>query len=126
MTGKVIAIALIASLSGILLRECGFRAGGIFSAVASISVLMLAVGYIGEILDLAAELSDTAGIAEAAEVAIKLIGIGYLFGFAQDTCESLGEGALAKALSLCARIESTVLVLPYFKKILSVAVSLLE
>lgn len=126
MTVKVVAIALIGALVGVLLRECGFRGSAVFSATAAAVALTVAVSSASEILSLATELSVTAGVAEAGEVALKLFGIGYLFGFAKDTCEALGERALSSAVSLCGRIEATLLVIPYFKKILSVAISLLE
>lgn len=126
MTGKVVAIALVGALVGVLLRECGFRGSAILSAVTAVAALSLAVSAVSEVLSYATELSVSAGVAEAGEVALKLFGIGYLFGFASDACEALGERVLSSVVSLCGRIESALLVIPYFKKILSLAISLLE
>lgn len=126
MTARVVALALLAALVGLLLRECGFRGSAIFSAVTAVIALGIAVGAAAEILTFATELSVAAGAAEAGAVALKLLGVGYLFGFARDTCEALGERALSSVVALCGRIESALIVIPYFKRILSVAISLLE
>ena len=126
MTVRVVALAIIGALVGVLVRECGFRGSAVLSAVIAVVALTGAVSAASEILSFASELSVMAGVAEAGEVALKLFGIGYLFGFAKDTCEALGERALSGTVALCARIEATLLVIPYFKKILSVAISLLE
>ena len=124
--GKVVAIALVGALVGVLFRECGFHGSAILSAVTAVIALSLAVSAVSEVLSYATELSVSAGVAEAGAAALKLFGIGYLFGFATDTCEALGERVLSSVVSLCGRIESALLVIPYFKKILSLAISLLE
>ena len=126
MTGKVVAIALLGALVGVLLRECGFRGSAMLSAVTAVIALTVAISAASEILSFATELSVSAGVAEAGAVALKLFGIGYLFGFATDTCEALGERTLSSVVALCGRIESALLVIPYFRKILSLAISLLE
>ena len=126
MMGRVVAIALIGALVGLLLRECGLRGGGVISVLTGVMLLILAVSSLGEILSLATELSAAATLGEAGEVALKLLGIGYLFGFAEDTCQALGEGYLARIVALCGRIESAIIVIPYFKRILAVALALLE
>ena len=79
MTVKVVAIALIGALVGVLLRECGFRGSAVFSATAAAVALTVAVSSASEILSLATERSVTAGVAEAGEVALKLFGIAAFF-----------------------------------------------
>ena len=72
------------------------------------------------------ELAEKVGISEATECALKAVGLGHIFGFTSDFCASLGEGGLAKAVTVVGRVEIFLVAYPYFEKIIALGIKLLE
>ena len=71
------------------------------------------------------EVGEWAGVSEPLSAAVKILGIGYLFGMCADVCRELGEGGAAKAVETVGRVEIIAVVIPYFKEIVSVGAELL-
>ena len=57
---------------------------------------------------------------------MKVLGVGYIFGFSSDVAKELGETAVSGVLTLAGKIEIIALVFPYFQKILDFGVELVK
>lgn len=126
MTLKICAIGLLCALVGMLLSEYGWRGKKLFAVISVLLIISFitdsVVGVVGEVR----EFAEYAGISEAAECALKVVGVGYIFGVCADICSELGESSISSALVSVGRIESFLLVLPYIKKIIDMGVGLIS
>ena len=62
---------------------------------------------------------------EIVGVALKALGVSYLFAVSSDVCTSLGEGGVARALDVLGRVELAIIVMPYVLKIIEMGRELL-
>ena len=108
-----------------MLRSLGWRAAPVFALISALIIL----GKIGDalfgVLDTVASLGKYADIEEAVGAALKILGLGYLFGISADLCRELGEGGIAKAVEVVGRIEIIVVILPFFEEIIKIGVELI-
>ncbi len=125
MIFKACAFALIGAFVAVLLRELGFRGVGAYSALCGILVFSLAADGMAMLADEVKSLAGAAELSEIGKSALKIIGVGYIFGICSDICQDLGERAVASALNIVGKIEIFLIVLPYFKKILDYGIRLL-
>ena len=125
MTAKLCAIGLLCAAVGFMLSELGFRSRRAVSVLGIIILLGLVGGNIGQLFSTVGGLAMDAQ-AESVSVALKIIGVGYIFGIGSDLCEELGEVGVAKALMLAGRIEIIVIILPYFEKVISLGVGMIN
>ncbi len=126
MIARICSIALLAAVLGSLLSEYGFKGKKLFSVTACVVLLTLGCGLLGEAFGKINGFGALAGIGEAAGVAVKIVGAGYVFGISSDVCRELGEGGVANVLTLVGRLEIFVIVLPYITKILELGVELIK
>ncbi len=123
---KGCAIALIAAFCAVMLKELGFRSAGVFGAVCGAVMLSLSADVLSAG---AAQIKEIAALSDIADIAsdiLKIVGIGYIFGFCSDICTDLGEGTTASALTVLGRLEVVGIALPYFKKIIDLGLSLIK
>ena len=124
---KLVALSLLFAVMALLLRSFGFRGAAVFTALAVAAILSLATSEVRELLRFIddGELFDEVALTYASDIA-RLVGVGYLFGICADVCTELGEGGIAKAVTVAGRIEILLLASPYFVKILGLAEELLS
>ncbi len=125
MIFKVCLGALIAAFVAVIAKELGWRGSGVLSVGCGALILLSAIEGIGELGSEIGVLSKVGELSELGEAALKIIGIGYIFGICADVCTDLGERSLASAVNFAGRIEILTVVLPYFKKILELGLELL-
>lgn len=127
MTGILSAcgIGLLGAFLSFILSEVGYRGARLVSVSASIVLLMLAAGGIGEVLSELAWISDAAGIGEVAAAALKIVGIGYVAGICYDVCLDMGERGIASAVLTVGRVEMLLIVAPTVSDILRLAADML-
>jgi hypothetical protein len=126
MIPKVVAIGIIASVAGALLSEMGCRTKWVFSVI---SVIVLLLGLCGELSSVFSELltlTDSSGMEDAVKSALKVVGIGYVYGISSEVCEELGEKRIAQILTTFSRVEIFLVILPYVKEIADMGVRLLK
>lgn len=123
---KVVALGLLLAVMALLLRSFGFRGAAVFASFAVAAVLSLAAGELGELFGFA-ENSPLFGeeTLEYVSAIVKIVGAGYLFGICADICTELGEGGIAKAVTVSGRIEIFMIAAPYFLRILRLAEGML-
>ena len=114
---KVVGVALLFCSVLFLLRDFGWRGAPVLAATASLLLLGMLADPIGEIVS---GLLSVQGGTHSREIsaAIKVLGIGYIFGIASDTCKTLGEAQIAKTLEVVGRVEIILIIMPYFVEIM--------
>ena len=126
MIPKICLFALISALLSFLLERLGFRSGGLFALLCTLLMLCSMAESLGDMLGGIMALANRAGITDAASCALRAVGLGYVFGFTADLCASLGEGAIASAVTVAGRVEIFLVAYPYFERIVALGAELLE
>ena len=126
MISKIVGIALVCAILSALLDGLGFRSRRLFSVL---SIIVVMIGLVSSVSDLFGSLFaifDDTGVSEAADRAVRAVGLGYVFGFTSDICTSLGEATLANLVTAVGRVEIFLLAMPYFVKTVELGVELLS
>ena len=116
------AVALAAMI--LLLREVGFRATPVITAIAILLILFRAIGLYSDAIGTFSSLLTEGMPSDALEAMLKVTGMTYLFGISSDTCRELGAPGVAKALDLVGRIEIILIALPYVREIVMLGAEL--
>ena len=108
-----------------VLKSIGFRGASVVCAVFFVLIIGAEIKELSSsISPLLNMLSD--GVAsEAVMCALKVIGVGYIFGVVSDVCRSLSENEMAKSIEVVGRVEMFVLILPFVQNIFSLISGLL-
>ena len=123
---RLVGTALILTASAFLLKNFGWRGAPIFTAVALILFISEAEGELEYIFSSIKKIGNESGIDDALSAAVKVLGIGYLFGICADICRELGEAGIAKAVEVVGRVEIIAVVIPYFQEIIKVGIELVK
>lgn len=123
---RVCALALLTVILGTVLSELGFRNKKLFCTLAALIIICMLGEGIAIVVGKVTAFSDMAGIGDASKCALKVVGLGYLFGFTADVCRELGEGGVANAVGVVGRVETFLVVLPYLEKTLELGTGLLK
>ena len=126
MISKAIGVALVSAILSALLDGLGFKSKRLFSTLSAIIVMVGLVSSVSELLESVMKIACDTEIADAADKATRAVGLGYVFGFTSDICNSLGESTLASLVTAVGRVEIFLLALPYFVKTIEVGVELLS
>ena len=121
LVGGAVALAVII----FLLRESGFRATPVITAVALLLILIHAVELYGTAVQDFSPIVSGALKGGALEAMLKVTGMTYVFGIASDVCRELGSVGVAKALDTVGRIEIILIAMPYVKEIVMLGAELL-
>ncbi len=123
---RLIGTALILTVSAFLLKSFGWRGAPVFTAVALILFISESEGELEYIFSSIKKIGNESGIDDALSAAIKVLGIGYLFGICADICRELSEAGIAKAVEVVGRVEIITVVIPYFQEIIKVGIGLVK
>ena len=116
---------MLLCITAFMLRGFGWRGAPVFASVAFVMILSEAAGSLHSILGAVGEISADAGLSEPARAAVKVLGLGYLYGICSDVCRDLSENGIAKAVETVGRVEIIAVVMPYFEEIIKVGVELI-
>ncbi len=126
MIFKFLGMSLVLLVSALLLRSFGWRGAPVFAVIASVFLLAEAgegLAYIFESMNFSVYSSE---LEPPIKAALKIMGIGYLFGICADICRELGEGGIAKSVEIVGRVEIIAVVIPFLREIIKVGVELIE
>ena len=123
---RLIGAALILTASAFLLKSFGWRGAPVFTAVALILFIGEAKSELEYMFASIKKIGTESGIEDALSAAIKVLGIGYLFGICADICRELFETGIAKAVEVVGRVEIIAVVIPYFEEIIKVGIGLIK
>lgn len=116
---------MMLGISGFILRSLGWRGAPVFAVICSVVLLTEASHILGGVLDSIGFLYNEGGIKDGVGAALKVLGLGYLFGISADVCRELGEAGIAKSLEIAGRVEIIAVALPFWKEIIEVGVELI-
>lgn len=116
---------MLLSFLAFILREFGWRGAPIFACVSAAMLIGFATERVGEVIKLGGDMFSTEESSEIVGVALKALGVSYLFAISSDVCTSLGEGGVARALDVVGRVELAIIVMPYVLKIIELGGELL-
>ncbi|MBQ8322045.1 MAG: hypothetical protein IJX92_06745 [Clostridia bacterium] len=123
---KLCGLGLVAAVAAQLLGEGGFKGKRFFSVLCILLLLSFAEEGIEMLAKEVIGLTEIGAASDVAKCALKIVGIGYVFGLSSDTLSELGEGGMAKALVTVGRIEILATVFPYFKDMLELGTGLIK
>ena len=126
MMSKICAIGLLGAVLAAFLGELGFKNKKLVSILTAIVLFGALKDGIGIYVEKIVGLSEMAGIGDACLCSLKAVGLGYLFGFSSDLCEELGEGGVARAMTVVGKVEIMIVALPYFEKTVYLGMELLR
>ena len=126
MISKTVGVALVCAILSALLDGLGFKSRRLFSTLSAIVVMVGLIGTVSELLSEVMKITEDTGIGDAADKAVRAVGLGYVFGFTSDICKSLGESTLASLVTAVGRVEIFLLALPYFVKTIELGMELLS
>lgn len=119
-------IALFIAFMSFMLRSMGYEGARLISVVGTVSLLCAVVLGVGRLMDsLPGELLS-GKVAAVAEVSLRIMGVGYVFGIVADICRELGEVGLANAAEGLGRVEILMLSVPYITEVVGSAVKMFE
>lgn len=122
---KIFGLAILLSLTAFLLRSFGWRGAPVFASVALVMLLTEASGVLETVLLSVRDIGVGAGVAEPVRAALKVLGLGYLYGICADVCRDMSEAGIAKAVEAVGRVEIVAVIMPYFEEIIRVGVELI-
>lgn len=122
MIPQIFGIIILLAATAYLLRGFGWQGATVFAAIAAVLLLREGLEPLSYVFTSIKSLGGVADIAEPVSAAIKVLGLGYLFGICADICRDLGEAGLAKATETVGRVEVIAVVIPYFEEIIRVGV----
>ncbi len=126
MIPKICLFALVCVLLSALLSGLGFKSKGLFATLAALMMLGAMTDGISEVFGGILSFASTAGITDAAKTALRVVGLGYVFGFTSEICLSLGEPLIASIVTAAGRIQLIVVVYPYIEGVVKLGGELLS
>lgn len=123
---SVMALLLLGAASVLLLKSFGFRAAPLVAVIVMLTAVSLYEPALRESGEAVAYLGELSGAKEYTRAALKVVGVSYLSGISRDVVTELGEGGIAKGISLVTRLELLFISLPFIKEMLSALISLME
>ena len=126
MIPKICALGLLFALVGVLLSEFGFKEKKLFSVLCAVSVISVLGGEIASLLSSLLSLGELTGVSEIATASVKLIGVGYVFGVSSSIIRELSEPVLANAVTIGGKVETALIVMPYFVEIIELGAELIK
>ena len=122
---KIFGLAVLLSITAFMLRSFGWRGAPVFASVALVILLTEAAGVLESVLFSVRSIGVSAGLSEPVTAALKVLGLGYLYGICADVCRDMSEVGIGKAVDAVGRVEIVAVVMPYFEDIIKVGVELI-
>ncbi len=123
----LIAIAIVATVMSIILKQYKPEYSMFISIAAGIAMLIVVMAYVSPIFDaIRMLLSRVEQSGEIMAILLKSLGICYLTQIACDSCKDAGESAIAAKLELAGKVAILILALPLFTRLGDVVTNLIE
>ena len=122
---RFLGIALLFSVVAFVLRGFGWKGAPVFALISSVTLMGEGIGELSSLINTVELLGKEVGVEEPIRAALKVLGLGYLFGICADVCRDVGEAGIAKAVEVVGRVEIIAVVMPYFSNIIKAGVELI-
>ena len=123
--GQTVGIALLVSLTALLLRESKSALAPLLVLGGGVLLLLSVLPGLSAFSSLFSLLSSV-GLEEETVTVAKVLSVGFLTSMGADACAELGASSVANKLELCGRVEILLLALPTLTALVSGALSLLS
>ena len=126
---KVCGVAAVASMMILLVKKWGGDLAIMLKIASGITLAAICFGAISPIISYVRELSaldTTGGLSESAEFLLRVLAIAIVTHFCATVCRDCGETSLGTYVELGGKTEIILLSLPLLRKIIDLAVGLLE
>ncbi len=104
-----------------MLRELGSSGAKPLAVLGSVLLSLCVLSGVGKLFSALRLAEISSEVASLMGTTLKIIGVGYLFGFVSDFCRDLGEGGVASMTQVAGRVEILLLATPYIKEAISLA-----
>lgn len=122
---KLAGFAVMAAVIVLLLRQLRPSLGTAASMVCGALVLMLAMPFLGRLLEGVSHLAEEGGVPQGyLTQLLKITGVSLMMDFAAQTCRDAGENGLALRTELAGRMMLLALALPAMQSLLSQILSI--
>ncbi len=125
MNFEILGAAVVFVFCALLLKNLGFRGASAFCALGIALMAIQIISLISSPLSAIISLIKDSIAQEIVETALKILGIGYIFGITSDVCRELGEANAAKCLEIAGRVEIAAIILPFLVEIMEMGASLI-
>ncbi len=123
---RTLGVIILVGILSQVLKLFGWKGVPVFVSLCILGIVSLyAEAFLGVFSEIQ-ELAAVGGIYEYARAAVKIIAVGFLCGVLADAFSEMGEGGLAKSVTLASRLEIICICLPYFRKIVDTGLGFLE
>ena len=111
--------ALFALAASLIILKCfGFKGAPIIAAIAFVTLSASALSGMPAFLSLFEQLRSF--VADRyIDSAVRIVGVSYLCGISGDVCRELGEGGIAKSISVISKLEMIAIAAPFISEIFS-------
>lgn len=116
---STIGALLFITASVAILKSFGFKGAPVIAALAFVHTSTLIPEALSPLTSLFESIEGVNGVSEYVRSAVKIVGIGYLGGICSDVCRELGEGGIAKCVTLVSRLELIAITLPILSELFS-------
>ncbi|MBQ8761981.1 MAG: stage III sporulation protein AD [Clostridia bacterium] len=124
---KIIGLALITTISVIILKQHKPEIAVIVGVAGSILIFFFLVDMLGSVLGLFETIVSKTNIdRDLFVVLIKIIGIGYLTEFSANICADSGNSAVASKILLAGKLVIFVLSIPVIMSLIELIVGLMQ
>ncbi len=116
-------VGILATFSTAIIREIKRESAQGVSLGVFVLMLCFTVPFVAEIVNYTSSLGEYVGGEEGEYIllVVKALGITYLSYVSAEICKAAGEGSVASQIELFGRLEILIMCLPYFKKLISLA-----
>lgn len=123
---KVCAAGVTLAVLAFLLSELGFGGKKIFTVLSIVAILSFVTEGLSSIVGEVGAIAELGGVSESARCAMKILFLGYVFGISSEICTELGEGGIARVMTIVGKTEIILVILPYVRDIVNLGVSLIK
>ena len=123
---RICGIALLCSVSGILLRQIKGELGGLLRLGGGILIVSLCMPLLGNVLEEMGLLMENQESFSYAEVMLRALGLALLCRISADICRDCGEGTIATGVEMAGKIAILLLCFPLLREIVSYARKMLD
>ena len=121
---KLIGIACVTALAGVILRGQNGKIAPLLSLSGGLLLLLFFFWRIGGAVAVFCDLAERSALSPYLEILLKVLSCGYLTEIGSGICRELGENGAATALECAGRAEILLLCLPDFLSLTDLALSL--
>lgn len=114
----LVGISLIVSMTALILSMLGYSGWRLVAVVGVVAIYLYLVRVVGDMLKGLGLLIGGVGVGDVADAALRLVGVGYVYGASAEISRTMGQSEVASALEVVGRVEILAISMPYLLSII--------